>query len=212
MKTSIRYQLHIELAGISPPVWRRLIVPADCTMEALHCAIQAAMGWEDYHLYAFLIREGREMVRRVEIPDPDDMWDPAWHSGPRPEDSAKVRLCDFAGPGDSFIYDYDFGDGWRHEIRVEKVIECDDITAHKAECLDGARACPPEDCGGIWGYQAMLEALALPQHERDEEMTGRLEWLGTDWDAEAFDPQPVNKALARWKPAMRGRMYQGICE
>lgn len=184
-----RYQIKVTLEGLEPPIWRRLIVPADCTMDALHCALQAAMGWEDRHLYAFEMRKGRRVLRRVEIPDPDDMWDPAWHSGPKPEDSAKVRLRDFAGPGGTFAYIYDFGDSWKHEVTIEKIV--DDLSASRAECMDGARACPPEDCGGPWGYQRLLELLDAPDQK--------------------LDLDDINAALANWKPNQSSFMYEGIC-
>ncbi len=204
------YQIKVTLTGVEPPIWRRLIVPADCTMEALHCAIQTTMGWENYHLYAFETRKGRRVLRRVEIPDPDEMWDPSWSIGPKPEDSARVRLADFASPGDAFAYIYDFGDNWEHDIRVEQAMERDGAAANQVECLDGARACPPEDIGGAFVYAAVLEGLAMAEDERDEMVREKLDWMGHDWNAEAFDRSRVNRALRRWKPNMRGRMYEGV--
>lgn len=202
-----RYQIKVTLKNIRPPVWRRLLVPADCTMDALHSAIQTAMGWMDGHLYAF---HGKN--RWLEIPDPDNMWDAGWSSRPKPEDSAKIHLSDLAKPGEKINYDYDFGDGWEHAILIEKAIETDDIAARKAVCLKGKRACPPENCGGPWGYQRLLELLDTPEQELDFDGKEKLEWIGGEWDAEAFDPDEVNQALADWKPNQKSFMYEGICE
>jgi hypothetical protein len=91
-----RYQIKVTLKGIRPPIWRRLLIPADCTMDALHCAIQIAMGWMDGHLYAF-----RTKNRRIEITDPDDMWDSSWSNSPEPEDSANVLFSKVAEVGDN---------------------------------------------------------------------------------------------------------------
>jgi len=205
------YQIKVTLKNIRPPIWRRLLVPADCTMDALHCAIQTAMGWTGMHLYAF-----RTKNRWIDIPDPDDMGnDTAFGFGltaqPKREDSAKMRFCKVAKPGEKMAYEYDFGDGWEHAILIEKAIETDDISARKVVCLKGKRACPPEDCGGPWGYQNLLEALATPEDERDENSKEFVEWIGDDWDAEAFDLDDANTALANWKPNQSSFMYESIC-
>jgi len=202
----IRYQIKVALKGIRPPIWRRLLVPADCAMDALHCAIQTAMGWSGTHLYAF-----RTQNRRIEIPDPDDMWDASWSNSPEPEDSAKVRFNEVAGIGDELSYGYDFGDGWDHTILIEKAIDGDDISGRKTECMKGKRACPPEDCGGPWGYQNLLKILAMPEHERNESEKAFAQWIGKKWNAEVFDPDEVNQALADWKPNQKSFMYEGIC-
>ena len=201
-----RYQIKVTLKGIRPPIWRRLLIPADCSMDALHCAIQTAMGWSDAHLYAF-----RNKNRRIEIPDPDGMWDSSWSNSPEPEDSADVLLSKVAETGDQFIYEYDFGDGWEHTILIEKTIKTDDISARKAECLKGKRACPPEDCGGPWGYQNLLNVLAMAKDERNEDEEALATWIGYYWDAEDFDLNGVNQSLAEWKPDQNSYMYQGIC-
>jgi len=200
------YQIKITLKGMRPPIWRRLLISADCTMDALHCAIQRSMGWQDCHLYAFRTRN-----RRIEIPDPDDMWDSGWSNSPKPEDAAEIRLSDVARPGDKLTYEYDFGDGWMHDILIEKEIESDDITVRKAVCVKGKRACPPEDCGGIWGYQNLLESLSTPEQERDENEKEFVEWAGGEWDAEAFDQNAINRALEHWLPNHQSCMYVGIC-
>ncbi|MDQ6999644.1 MAG: plasmid pRiA4b ORF-3 family protein [Mariprofundus sp.] len=203
---NIRYQIKVTLKGIRPPIWRRLLLPADCTMDALHCAIQTSMGWCDEHLYAF-----RTQNRRIEIPDPDGMWDSSWSNSPKPEDSAAIRFSDVAKTGDKITYEYDFGDGWEHTILIEKTIKTDDISARKAECLKGKRACPPEDCGGPWGYQNLLEILAMPEHKRGENEKEFAAWIGHNWDAEDFDLNEVNQALSKWKLDQNSYMYEGIC-
>jgi len=201
-----RFQIKVTLKGIRPPVWRRLLIPADCTMDALHGAIQTAMGWTDTHLYAF-----RTKNRRIEIPDPDDMWNSSWSNSPQPEDSAKVHLREVVKPGDEITYEYDFGDGWEHAILIEKAIKADDLSASKTECLEGKRACPPEDCGGPRGYQKLLEVLAMPTQERGEHEKEFAAWIGDDWDDEAFDLGDTNAALANWKLNQTSFMYEGIC-
>ncbi|MDQ6988168.1 MAG: plasmid pRiA4b ORF-3 family protein [Mariprofundaceae bacterium] len=200
-----RYQIKVTLKNIHPSIWRRLLVPANCTMDALHCAIQTTMGWSDVHLYAF-----RTQNRRIEIPDPD-MLDAGWSNCLEAEDSAKICFNEVAGVGDELNYDYDFGDGWEHSILIEKAIETDDISARKAECLKGKHACPPEDCGGPWGYQRLLELLATPDRELDSDEKQTVEWIGGEWNAEAFDLDDVSQALLNWKPKQCSDMYAGIC-
>lgn len=203
-----RYQIKVSLKDAHPPIWRRLLVPADCSMDALHCVIQIAMGWSDAHLYAF-----RTDNRRIEIPDPDPdgMWNAGWSNGPEPEDAASVRFSNVAKPGDKITYEYDFGDCWEHSILIEKTVRTDDLSACKAVCVKGKRACPPEDCGGSWGYQHVLEVVANPKISGNVDDDQLLEWLGGKWDAEAFDLNEVNQALAKWKPNQGSCMYQGIC-
>jgi len=169
------------------------------------------MGWTGTHLYAF-----RTKNQWIEIPDPDDMGGDAEFglgltAQPKREDAAKVLFNKVAKPGEKITYEYDFGDGWEHTILIEKAIKTDDITARKAECLKGKRACPPEDCGGPWGYQRLLELLDTPEQELDAYGKETLEWIGGDWDAEAFDPDEVNQVLANWKPNQASFMYEGIC-
>jgi hypothetical protein len=172
------YQLKITLADIKPPVWRRVEVQ-DCTLSKLHPIIQIVMGWGGYHLWAFDI-EG----------DPygdDPEGDPDMVS------ARKLRLSEIVQVGiKKFHYTYDFGDNWEHVIQVEKVREPDPLVNYP-QCVKGSRACPPEDCGGPWGYTDFLAAIQNPDHESHEEM---LEWVGGAFDPEAFDIEAVNKELA----------------
>ena len=178
------HQLKVTLEGIEPPVWRRLVVPSDFTLYDLHYVIQVAMGWEDCHLHDFTIKRQRYVV-----PGSDDFGDPA--------DETKARLRDVAGPRSKIVYQYDFGDSWNHVIVVEKVLESAD--GPLPSCIAGARACPPEDSGGAWGYEDKLQALANSDDEDGEELR---EWMGEDFDPEQFEVTVVNRQLlAAFRPA-----------
>jgi tetratricopeptide (TPR) repeat protein len=175
------YQLKVTLKGFRPPIWRRLLVPADTRLAKLHDVVQIAMGWTDSHLHQF--EAGR---RSIGVPDPN-----GWQ---QVEDERKVRLADVA-PGEKarLRYQYDFGDSWEHEILVEKVLPTE-TGARYPLCTAGRRACPPEDVGGVWGYADFLDAIADPAHERHEEL---LEWIGGEFDPEAFDLAAINADLRR---------------
>jgi hypothetical protein len=176
------YQIKVTLRHIEPPVWRRIEVPADIKLGKLHKVLQIAMGWTNSHLHAFRVGQAS-----YGIPDPDfpdDM-----------ENERNVRLDKIAANGDTLIYEYDFGDGWQHKLKIEKVIPAEPAV-HYPRCLAGKRACPPEDCGGTGGYEHLLEVLRDPKHEDYEEMR---EWIGGDYDPEAFDLGAVNRALWRIK-------------
>lgn len=167
------YQLKVTLLDTKPPIWRRVLVDGSSTLDHVHEVIQAAFGWWNYHLHEFEV--GRD---RYGIPDPEEDW------GEPPRDERRTRLDAIAVEGSSFRYTYDFGDGWDHRIVVEKVLRATDVGAVPA-CIDGRRACPPEDCGGAWGYRELLEILADPAHPEHDE---RREWLGRPFDPEVFDP------------------------
>jgi len=179
-KSMTAYQLKITLKNIKPPIWRRLLVP-DCTLDDLHEMIQIAMGWENYHLYAFKI-------------GPDEFTHPDADEGElNMGDATETMLSDvIAEEKERFGYQYDFGDDWRHQIVVEKIVHSEVAQKHPV-CLTGSRACPPEDVGGHWGYAEYLEALADPKHERHEEL---LKWRGK-FAPEAFDCDAVNMALRK---------------
>lgn len=181
-------QLKIQIKGISkPPVWRRLLVPDHFTFHRLHNIIQAAFGWEDYHLYQF---SPKGYGSPLHIGLEDEEW--------ADEDlisAKKAKLKDYLGQkGTTFTYIYDFGDDWTHRILVEEVI---DGKAIRAELLAGKGACPPEDCGGVWGYEDMKEALKNPAHDMHDELR---EWLGLEkgeaWDAQSFDLEATKAAVS----------------
>lgn len=176
------YQLNVSLEYITPPIWRRIRVPAGISLSDLHDVIQVAMGWDDSHLHEFTAHR----ISYQADPDPES------HA----RDERTVTLAEVAKrKGSKLSYTYDFGDDWRHEIRVEETNRKADSPAY-AECVDGERACPPEDCGGLWGYAGILEALADPDNEEHAE---RLEWLGDGYAPDAFDLTAVNQTLRRMR-------------
>lgn len=172
------YRIKVTLRHIAPAIWRRIEVPADIKLGKLHHVLQMAMGWTDSHLHGFRI--GR-VSYGVPNPDfPDDT-----------QNERNVRLDQIADESDTIIYDYDFGDGWEHDLKIEKILP-PEPGAHYPRCLKGKRACPPDDCGGPWGYEHLLEVLRDPKHEEHEEMR---EWIGGDFDPEVFDLDEVDAAL-----------------
>jgi hypothetical protein len=177
--TSKVYQLKITLKDIRPPIWRRVLV-ADCSLAKLHEVIQAAMGWEDYHLYDF--EAGGDRYSDPRGMDDLDM-----------EDAGRVKLSQIAPMEKAKLrYTYDFGDNWQHEVLVEKILPPEEGQTYPV-CIAGERACPPEDVGGPWDYMEFAEAIRDPEHERYEEF---LEWRG-EFDPEAFDLDAVNQGLRR---------------
>ncbi len=177
------YQLRVELRDVSPAVWRRMLVPATLTLEDLHVVIQVAMGWQNYHLYEFEIG-----TRRFGIPD-DEFADD------RSEDAARIRLHDAGLEQDEeLLYRYDFGDGWEHDLVVEQVLGSPPDVPTRARCLEGAGACPPEDCGGPYGYSQLLAALADPDQSEHAEL---VQWVGGDFNPALFDVAGTDAALER---------------
>lgn len=174
------FQLKVSLLNTKPPIWRRILVDGSMTLAELHDVIQAAFGWWNCHLHEFEI--GRA---RYGAPDPD------WDFGPPTNDERTTRLDAVAGEGDSFHYTYDFGDDWRHKVTVEKVGAVEPGTAVPG-CIGGRRACPPEDCGGPWGYQDLLESLGGRPGASD----ARLDFVGAGFDPAAFDPSDFGLNLA----------------
>lgn len=177
------YTLKIELARIRPAIWRRVVVPGNLNLERLHGVIQDAMGWEWDHLHEFVVGE-----MRIGEPDDDGF-------GARVGDERQYTLERlFKEPG-TFEYMYDFGDSWQHVIVVEEIAEVAGTFAPR--CVAGARACPPEDCGGVWGYEELVKALARPRSKRHLELR---EWVGDEWTPEAFDVDAADRLVARHKP------------
>jgi hypothetical protein len=168
-------QIKVTLLGVSkPPIWRRLQLRADTRLDRLHGLIQAAFGWEDYHLHSFIC--GKEEFGPAD-PDLDLDFN----------DERDITLGQLiGGVGDRLRYTYDFGDNWEHEILVEQLLDPDPETRYPA-LIAAKGACPPEDCGGVWGYANLKEVLADPSHEEHQEM---LDWLGLD-NANEFDPTTV---------------------
>lgn len=175
------YQLKVSLKGAKPPIWRRILVPAGTELDDLHCIIQAAMGWEGCHLHQF--KQGNTFYQ----PDPED--DFMGFGGFETEDSDGVRVGDLLRKEkQKIVYEYDFGDSWQHEILFEKIVAPDEGRTYPV-CIKGMRACPPEDCGGLWGYYNLLEILDDPKCDEYEQMLG---WVGGKIDPEAFDLEEAN--------------------
>ncbi|MFQ5780091.1 MAG: plasmid pRiA4b ORF-3 family protein [Nitrospiria bacterium] len=193
------YQFKVTLKGVEPPIWRRIEVPAGYSFWDLHVAIQDAMGWFDCHLHAF----------RISNPDTGEMeeigipYDEGFDDRPCLPGWEVPMAAYFKGPGDRSDYDYDFGDGWEHEIVLEQIVSRFPRTKYP-RCLEGERACPPEDCGGTSGYEDLLETIFDPAHEEHDRT---MEWLGGEFDPEAFDPKQVrfDHPKKRWKIAFAGR-------
>jgi len=175
------YQLRIDLMETKPPIWRRILIPETATLHELHCAIQGAMGWTNSHLHDF---EYGDMT-----------------FGPAEDDFRFMEIHDetrytigqlLQEPKDYLYYEYDFGDGWRHRVRLEKILDpMPDVPLPR--CIKARGACPPEDIGGVWGYYNMLEKLADPDDpERDE----YLEWLGGAFDPNDYDIEEANAIMA----------------
>lgn len=179
------YEIKIMLMNLDPVVWRQVLVPRDITLGKLHAVIQVAMGWEDDHLHEFVIGRKRYGRRVADSFGFDDA----------PLDEDIVRLNGVAKPKTKFAYQYDFGDGWDHEIRIEREVESD-TGKRKARCVAGEHACPPEDCGGVYGYANMLAILDDPQHEEYDETR---EWLGDEFDPLEFDLKTVERKLSSLK-------------
>lgn len=178
------YRIKVQLRGVTkPPVWRSLHVPADLSLDRLHEVIQAAMGWEGYHMHVF--SDGR---CDYGLPDPE--------LGHR--DERKARLSQLLiHVGDTIGYTYDFGDGWEHDIVLEEILPAGAETSGPV-CVAGKGACPPEDCGGPWGYEGLKATLADPDADEHEEM---LDWLGLgsgdDFDPKEFSVEEANRRLPR---------------
>lgn len=178
--TGQAWQLKITLVGSKPPIWRRVQVPATLTLAQLHRVIQQVMGWEDCHLHLFQLHGEQYGVLDPALQDAFPVLDEAGYT------LHSLNL----GEKSRFSYEYDLGDGWMHTLVVEKILETDCAVP---VCLAGKRACPPEDCGGIWGYEQLLDTLSNPA---DPEHAALQEWLGGPFDAEAFDLKAIHDRLA----------------
>ena len=175
------YQLKITLYDSKPPIWRRVEVDGAMTLDQLHDVIQRVMGWADYHLHQFEISNQR--FGNLEHLEYDEAF---------LDESRHTLQQVIPVEGVKFDYEYDFGDSWYHTIEVEQ-IKSPEPDVFYPRCVKGKRACPPEDCGGFWGYEELLSALADPKHPEHKNMR---EWIGGDIDPEWFDLKEINQALA----------------
>lgn len=181
------HTLRITLRGVEPLVWRRIVVASEIKLSALAPVLEAAMGWYGDHLHQF-----EASGKRYGDPDPD------W--GARVIDERGRKLAGVLPTvGAKLRFDYDFGDGWEHDVVVEAVEPVERGVTYPL-CLAGARACPPDDCGGPWGYGELLEALANPRHPDHED---RVDWIGEEFDPEHFDAVETTAAM-RARRASRG--------
>ena len=172
-------QFKVTLKGTNPPVWRRIQVPGDYTFWDLHVAVQDAIGWLDCHLHQFEILNTRTRhIEYIGIPDEEFASEeetlPGWKV-------PVARLINSSNATASYLYD--FGDGWEHTIALEKTL-VREAQAEYPRCVAGRRKCPPEDCGGPWGYEDFLEAISDQKHEEHASM---LEWIGGEFDPDDFD-------------------------
>jgi hypothetical protein len=187
-------RLKVTLDDVEPKVLRRIEVPADIKLDRLHLTLQAALGWTNSHLY-----EIRAKDVGFGLPDPD------WPGGRL--DARKARLIDVLEDAGTktLRYLYDFGDGWEHTIKIERLTDPEPNVAYP-RLIEASGRCPPEDVGGPWGYDELIEALHDPQHERHAEMR---EWVGEEFDPQKFDAEPLKAEVAalakRWsrKPASK---------
>jgi len=178
------FQVKLTLKGSKPPIWRRVLVPADIPLDFLHHVIQTAMGWTYSHMHQFIIGTGAATrflgSRQRDMPESDV------------EDETEFSLGQLApAPRRKLHYEYDFGDSWLHEILVEKILPPDPAMRHPV-CIAGENACPPEDCGGIYGYYDVLAALADPKHPEHDDWS---EWMDKDFDPADFSVDDANRKL-----------------
>ena len=176
------YQIKVTLQGSLPPIWRRIQVRSSTRLHRLHEIIQVVMGWENAHLHQFIVGDTYYGMREW-FPDEPEVNDETGFSLGR-----ITRTV-----GTVFLYEYDFGDSWQHELLVEGIASPEKGIGYPV-CTAGARACPPEDVGGVWGYEEFLDAIADPAHSEHD---GYLEWIGDRFDPDAFDLAEVNARLRR---------------
>ena len=176
------YQLKVSLKWSRPPIWRRLQITSTDNLEDLHDALQIVMGWTNSHLHEF--SSGRERYGMPDEDFPSEVHDEIDYRIDQVLHKEKDRLD----------YSYDFGDGWEHELVLEKILPYK-TDAVLPVCLKGSRACPPEDVGGIPGYEMFLQAISDPAHPDHEDM---LEWVGGSFDAEHYDLSETNELLREY--------------
>lgn len=178
------HQLRISLNGTEPEIWRSFKINSNSTFEELHIAIQVVMGWDNSHLYEF---KNKDFIIGKEYDD-DYV-----NEKLIPSDSIAIEDV-LLRKKSNIIYTYDFGDSWHHEVVVENIIN-DEVLLYPV-CLKGEINCPPEDCGGIWGYYNLLDIIKDKKHP---EYRDWIDWVGKDYDPDQFDPEAVNRVLSQMK-------------
>ncbi|MGH7145052.1 MAG: plasmid pRiA4b ORF-3 family protein [Planctomycetota bacterium] len=185
------YQIKVTLLDSEPPIWRRILVSETTKLSRFNEIIQGAMGWYNCHLHEFIAEDETRYGAKVsefgmDLGDDEDV-----------VNERKVALSTvLKNEGDTIAYIYDMGDSWEHRVELEKVLPDDDRLRECPTCLDGKRACPPEDCGGIFRFYELLKILKDPKHQEHAEMT---EWLGEPFDPVKFDPGIVNIFLKQFR-------------
>jgi hypothetical protein len=174
------FTLRLALLDHSPEVWRRLLAPGSVRLDELHLIFQDAMGWTNSHLHQFRIGQALYGMHCEDWPDEE------LHE-------VEFKFADIVQQDDRFRYEYDFGDSWEHEVVVEQTQTVRPVLRF-AVCLDGANACPPEDCGGTGGYADLLTALTDPSHSEHKQYR---QWVGRNFDSSAFNLAATNAALQR---------------
>lgn len=177
--STLAYQLYVELEWVQPKVWRRLLVPVTVDLPLLHATLLLGMGWHGGHLHEFVI--GRARYGPTEMAELDHIMD-----------EEGVTLRDALGTKKTFMYVYDFGDDWRHKVKLEKTLTLD-APVDTGKCIGGENACPPDDVGGPPGYEEFLVALADPKHPEHRETK---KWIGGAFNPTAFNLDEVNKRLS----------------
>lgn len=187
--TSI-YQIRVTLKGSKPPIWRKFLVPDSISLHQLHVILQIVMGWTNSHLHQFVIDDEYYGEPEEEDGYSEDL-----------KNEKRYRLNQFVErKGVKFIYEYDFGDSWEHTVHIEAILPIEKGAQYPI-CLEGKRACPLEDIGGVTGYDDVLKIFSNPKHPEHEEM---VEEFGEDFDPEFFDIEDVNLGLRKY--AARARM------
>jgi len=186
------YQLRIDLMDTKPPIWRRILIKSSASLYDLHCAIQHAMGWMNGHLHRF----EKDNLYYGPASDEDDF------AFMETLDERGYTIADLLGHVGAYLhYEYDFGDGWRHRVRLEKIHEQSEVNIALPACIKGKNACPPEDVGGVWGYYGILEILQDPTHPEYEET---VEWIGGTFDPAYFDLEEANTMMKEGCIALMG--------
>jgi hypothetical protein len=180
------YQLKVTLLDTSPPVWRRLLIPANATLEELHLAIQGLFSWENYHMHQFITKD-RTYYSHPEFGLNEHM--------PVKDETQTLISSILKKERDTVVYMYDFGDSWEHKIALEKIEERQPRKVYPA-CIDGKRMAPPEDCGGAPGFEHFVEVVSDPKNPERKDL---LEWLGKrKFDPEAFDPKKTTTKVRQF--------------
>lgn len=181
------YHLKVTLEDSKPPIWRDVLVPSDLTLDHLHYVIQAVMGWSNCHLHHFIA----EKIFYKGADDDNYSLDASYKDDYERDEKDYTVSQLLTKEKASIIYEYDLGDSWTHKIELKKILPID-ANARQPRCIKGKQACPPEDCGGVWGYGDMLETIQDAKNPEREEV---LQWLGDDFNPDYFDLDAVNNVL-----------------